>query len=158
VNLYNKSSNIKRIIFFSAIFFYCFSCNKENVSKQDEIPGDYEEMFEALNLQFNVTYNYVEMINNYQTGNKGIIKFSLADTSMIETYNSTITKDYFRLDSFKTYSSTFESLGRNKYNVNNSVFINNAWKSISIVNGVRMVSFGTTSNGSYYFYQYLLSE
>ncbi len=115
-------------------------------------------MFDALKLKFDVNYNYIELINNYQTGNKGTIQFSLTDTSMVETYNSNFTKDQFRLDSFNIYSSNFESLGRNKYNATKSLFINNAWKSISIVDGVRMVSFGTTSNGSYYFYQYLLSE
>ncbi len=143
---------------FLSVTFFCFSCNKESAVKNDKIPGDYEEMFAALNLQFNVTYNYTEMINNNLSGNKGTVKFLLADTSMIETYKSNITKDYFRLDSFKAYSSKFESLGRNKYNVNNSLFINNAWQNISFVNGVRMVSFGTTNNGSYYFYQYLLFE
>ncbi len=152
-----RSNSIKRIIFFSVIIF-CFSCNKETALKKDIIPANYQEMFDALKLQFNVTYNYIELINNYQTGNKGTIQFSLTDTSMVETYNSSITKDQFRLDSFNIYSSKFESLGRNKYSANKSLFINNAWKSISIVDGVRMVSFGTTSNGSYYFYQYLLSE
>ncbi len=150
--------NIKKIFFLPAIIFYCFSCNKETNLKEDVIPGNYQEMFDALKLKFNVNYNYIETINNYQTGNNGTIQFSLADTSMIETYNSNITKDYFRLDSFKAYSADFENFGRNKYNASRSKFINNAWKSISIVNGVRMVSFGTTSNGSYYFYQYLLSE
>ncbi len=150
--------NIKKIFFLPAIIFCSFSCNKETAAKNDILPGNYQEMFDALKLKFNVNYNYIETINNYQTGNNGTIQFSLADTSMIETYNSNITKDYFRLDSFKAYSADFENFGRNKYNASRSKFINNAWKSISIVNGVRMVSFGTTSNGSYYFYQYLLSE
>ena len=145
-----RSNSIKRIIFFSVIIF-CFSCNKETALKKDIIPGNYQEMFDALKLQFNVTYNYIELINNYQTGNKGTIQFSLTDTSMVETYNSNITKDQFRLDSFKAYSSDFVNLGRNKYSATKSLFINNAWKSISIVDGVRMVSFGTISNGSYFF-------
>ncbi len=152
-----RSNSIKRIIFFSVIIF-CFSCNKETTVKKDIIPANYQQMFDALKLKFDVNYNYIEIINNYQTGNNGTIQFSLADTSMIETYNSIVTKDYFRLDSFKAYSSDFVNLGRNKYNATQSKFINNAWKNISIVEGVRMVSFGTTSNGSYYFYQYLLSE
>jgi len=75
---------------------------------------------------------------------------------MVETYNSNVTKDYFRLDSMKAYSAKFESLGRNKYNVNDCLFINTAWQTISYVNGSSMVSFGITTNGSYYFYQYLL--
>lgn len=153
-----RSHNIKRIIFFSVVICCCFSCNKETTVKKDIIPANYQQMFDALKLRFNVNYNYVELINNYQTGNKGTIQFSLTDTSMTETYNSNVTKDQFRLDSFKVYSSNFESLGRNKYNTAKSLFINNAWKSISIVDGIRMVSFGTISNGSYYFYQYLLSE
>ncbi|HVE61811.1 MAG TPA: hypothetical protein VNA26_08325 [Chitinophagaceae bacterium] len=158
MTLYIKSKNIKKIILFSVIIFCCFSCNKETDLKKDILPGNYQEMFDALKLKFNVSYNYIEMVNNYQTGNNGTITFSLADTSMTEVYRSNVTKDYFRLDSFQVYSSNFENLGRNKYDASKSKFINNAWKSISIVDGVRMVSFGTTANGSYYFYQYLLSE
>ena len=146
---------IKKI---TALFLICYflSCNKVDPVQQDFIPINYTEMFAALNLQFDVLYNYVELINNQPTGNRGTIKFILTDTSMVESYNSQTTKDYFRLDSLKSNSAKFESWGRNKYSANNSCFINNAWQSISYVNGSSMVSFGTTSGGSYYFYQYLL--
>ena len=135
---------------------YVLSCNKPTTTPNDFVPANYSEMFKALNLQFNVTYNYVEMINNHATGNKGTIRFSITDTSMVETYNARTTKDYFRLDSLKPYSAKFESLGMNKYNITQSLFINNARENISFVNGSSMVSFGTVDNGSFYFYQYLL--
>jgi hypothetical protein len=133
------------------------SCNKGNPSPE-YVPSSYQEMFAALHLQFGVTYNYVEWINNSETGNKGTIKFSLSDTSMTETFNSIITKDRFRLDSMKAYSAKFESLGFNKYNPTESVFINSVRQTISFVNSQSMVSFGVTTNGSFYFYQYLLSK
>ena len=111
-----------------------------------------------MNLQFNVIYNYVERINNLETGNKGTIKFSLSDTSMTETFNSKVTKDHFRLDSMQAYSAKFENLGFNRYHASESVFINSARQRISFVNGQAMVSFGLTTDGSYYFYQYLLAR
>jgi hypothetical protein len=133
------------------------SCNKENPAP-DHVPSSYEEMFAALNLQFGVTYQYVERINNFETGNKGTIKFSLSDTSMTETFNSVVTKDRFRLDSMKAYSAKFESLGFNKYHPSESVFINSVRQTISFVNSQSMVSYNVTTNGSFYFYQYLLSK
>ena len=142
-------------MFFSGILVYGLSCKKEPII-QEKLPGNYEEMFAALKLQFNVTYNYVETINNYATGNRGTVRFILLDTSMVETYNSFVTKDRFRLDSLKAYSAKFENFGKNKYSVNTSVFINNAWQNISHVNDTSMVSFGITTNGSYYFYKYAL--
>ena len=142
------------------IFIACMisiSCNKGNPAP-DLIPATYEEMFAAMNLEFNVTYNYVERINNLETGNKGTIKFSLSDTSMTETFNSRVTKDRFRLDSMQAYSAKFENFGFNRYNASESVFINSARERISFVNGHAMVSFGITTSGSYYFYQYLLAR
>ena len=131
---------------------------KKNEAPPEQLPGNYVEMFNALNLQFNTTYKYVERINNFETGRNGTIRFSLSDTSMVENFNGKITKDYFRLDSMKTYSAIFVNHGEKKYNVNESLFINTARETISFVNGNSMVSFGVTVNGSYYFYQYLFSK
>lgn len=139
------------------IAFFSLSCNKTDPAP-DYVPTTYQEMFAALNLQFNVTYKYVERINNFETGNKGTIKFSIFDTSMTETFNSIVTKDHFRLDSMKAYSAKFESLGFGRYNATQSVFINSARQTISFVENQAMVSFGITTNGSYYFHQYLLSR
>ena len=119
---------------------------------------NYVEMFDALKLQFNVTYQYIETVNSQSTGRKGTVRFLLSDTSMVETFNSYVTKDRFRLDSLKAYSAKFENLGRNKYSPSTSVFINNAWQTISHVNDSSMVSFGVTTNGSYYFYKYTLTR
>ena len=112
----------------------------------------------ALNLRFNKDYHYREVINNTETGNKGKIRFSLTDTSVAETFSGYIVKDKFRLDSFKAYSCQFESMGRKKYNTNISRFINNANKNISFIDGLMMVSFDSIENGSYYYYQYLITE
>ena len=95
---------------------------------------------------------------NIETGKNGTIRFSLSDTSMIENFNGKVTKDYFRLDSMKTYSAIFVNQGEKKYNVNESLFINTARETISFVNGNSMVSFGVTVNGNYFFYQYVFSK
>src|SRR5688572_28884844 len=121
--------------------FFSICCNKTDLAP-DYAPATYTEMFAALNLQFDVSYKYVERINNFETGNKGTIRFSLSDTSMTETFNSIITKDRFRLDSMKAYSAKFESLGFGKYNTTKSVFINSARETISFVENQAMVSFG----------------
>ncbi|HET9278019.1 MAG TPA: hypothetical protein VFN95_07520 [Flavitalea sp.] len=154
------SQKLKHNISITLLLAICvlpICCTKAD-PKPDKIPSNYEEMFEALHLQFNTTYKYVERINNSETGNHGTIKFSLSDTSMVETFNSRVTKDHFRLDSMMAYSAKFESLGFNKYNATQSVFINSARQSISFVDSLSMVSFGVTTNGSYYYYQYLLSK
>ena len=142
---------------FAIACFFSVCCNKTDPAP-DYVPATYGEMFAALNLQFNVTYHYVERVNNSETGNKGTIKFSLFDTSMTETFNSVVTKDHFRLDSMKAYSAKFESLGFSRYNTTQSRFINSARETISFVENKTMVSFGVTTNGSYYFHQYILSR
>lgn len=142
---------------FVLVCLFSVCCSKKDPAPA-YVPATYGEMFTALNLQFNVTYNYVERVNNSETGNKGTIKFSLSDTSMTETFNSVVTKDHFRLDSLKAYSAKFESLGFKRYNTTQSLFINSASETISFVNNQTMVSFGVTTNGSYYFHQYILSR
>ena len=137
---------------------FLYSCNKSPQTKEEVLPGNYNEMFKALNLQFNRDYSYTERVNNAETGNKGKIRFSLMDTSITETFNGYIVHDKFRLDSFKAYSCRFESFGRKKYNTNITRFINNATQNISFVNGSKMISFDSIENGSYYFYQYIIKE
>jgi hypothetical protein len=137
-----------------AILF--FSCYKAPDIQEPDLPKNYQEMFERLKIQPNVSYRYIESINNKETGNEGLIRFSLKDSSMEETFNNVVTKDYFRLDSFQHYTSKFESFGLNKYNRVQSTFINKAQQKISHVNGVTMVSFNSIENGSYYYYQYLI--
>lgn len=137
--------------------FFSLCCTKKSTAPE-YIPSTYQDMFIALNLQFDVTYKYVERINNSESGNSGTIKFSLRDTSMTESFNSKVTKDFFRLDSMQAYSAKFENLGFNKYSASESVFINSARQTISFVNGRAMVSFGLQRGGSYYFYQYLFSK
>ena len=132
------------------------SCTKEPQDNQDVLPQNYGEMFRTLNLQLNKEYSFVEKINNAETGNKGKVRFSLKDTSITETFGTYTTKDHFRLDSLKAYSCQFQNLGNKKYNRNTSVFINNARKTLSAVNGLTMVSFDSIENGSYYYYQYII--
>lgn len=137
----------------------CVACSKElTFPTEDEQPDNYAEMFKALKLEQEVTYNYVELINNSPTGNKGTIKFSLADTSMTETYNNYTIKDHFLLDSLQPYTCKFVNMGLKGYNVHKSVFINNAQQTLSYVNGATMVSFGMVENGSYYYYQYIIKK
>jgi hypothetical protein len=142
-----------------SIFLILFlSCDKGVTEKETPVPNNYKEMFTALKIDFNTTYSYTELINNKVTGNKGTIKFSLIDTSFTEDFNSAITKDQFRLDSFKTYTCTFKNLGINRYPSNQSVLINNARRTLSFVNGRTMISFDSITNGSYYYYQYIIKE
>lgn len=135
---------------------YCLSCNKSSTEVKNNNPINYQEMFDALKIASDIQYQYTEVINNKPSGRSGTLVFSLKDTSITETYNSTVIKDYFRLDSLQAYVCKFENLGRNKYKNGESLFINNARKAISFVNGKTMVSFDSISNGSYYFYQYLI--
>ena len=148
----------KKTLFALLIAYLLCSCNKPAQQTEENLPKNYSEMFAALRLQFNKEYNYVERVNNAETGHKGKIRFALTDTSISETYNGYIVKDYFRLDSFKAYSCQFKNLGLKKHNPNISRFINNANTNISFVNGSMMVSFDSIENGSYYFYQYIIKE
>ncbi len=140
------------------LLLFCLSCNKPNPGKEKAISTNYEEMFAELKIEFNTNYKYTEIINNRATGNSGIIKFSLPDTSFTEVFNSVVTKDYFRLDSFQAYTCRFQNFGRDKYPSNQSLLINNARRQLSFVNGRTMISFDSISNGSYYFYQYIIKE
>ena len=142
---------------FLLLCIFC-SCTKEPVQTEEVLPKTYGEMFKALNLRFSKDYSYIERINNTETGNKGRIRFSLSDTSIMESFNGYIVKDHFRLDSFQAYSCQFINLGSKKYNTNISRFINNANKNLSFVNGSLMVSFDSIENGSYYYYQYIIKE
>lgn len=139
------------------ILFFCFSCNKQPVNGNKK-PGNYLEMFEALKIEADVPYHYVEVINNQQTGQSGTIVLSLKDTSITEFYNSNTIKDHFKLDSFQAYACNLVNYGRNKYKNNECLFINNARKAISHVNGRTMISFDSISNGSYYYFQYLITR
>lgn len=140
------------------LLLFCFACNKPNSAEEKPISTNYEEMFAELKIKFNTPYKYTEIINNRATGNSGTIKFSLADTSFTEIFNSIVTKDYFRLDSFQAYTCRFLNFGRDKYPINQSLLINNARRQLSFVNGRTMISFDSISNGSYYFYQYIIKE
>lgn len=146
--------------FFSILMLLCccLGCSKEIKFPEKVYPKDYQEMFEAVKLKFDITYNYVEMINNSYTGNRGTVRFSLSDTSITETFNTYTTKDYFSLDSLEGYTCKFINKGLNRHAANKSVFINNARQTLSYVNNVTMVSFSTISNGSYYYHQYILSH
>ena len=145
-------------LFFLLILFCCAGCSKEVKFPEKQRPKGYEEMFEAVKLQSDVTYTYKEMINNSYTGNRGTIRFSLSDTSMTETYNNNTTKSYFLLDSLDAYTCKFINKGLNSYDVNRSIFINNARENLSYVNNTTMVSYSTILNGSYYYHQFILSR
>lgn len=149
---------MRRTIIFLATVLYCLSCNKSSPDVKNKNPINYQEMFEALKIESDIQYNYIEVINNNPSGRSGTIVFSLKDSSITESYNSTVIKDYFRLDSLQTYVCKFENLGRNKYKNEESLFINNARKAISFVNGKTMISFDSISNGSYYYYQFLINK
>jgi hypothetical protein len=142
---------------FLAVIFFCFSCTKSSVDSKER-PSNYQEMFKALKIETDVQYNYTEVINNRLTGHSGTIILSLKDTSITESYNSNIIKDHFRLDSFQAYTCKLVNFGRNKYKNNECLFINNARKAISFVNGTTMISFDSISNGSYFYYQYLITK
>lgn len=148
---------VSSIRIFLAILLFCFSCKKISVDSKER-PSNYQEMFIALNLEPDVQYKYTEVINNHLTGRSGTIILSLKDTSITELYNSSIIKDHFRIDSFQAYTCKLVNYGRNKYKNNECLFINNARNAISYVNGITRVSFDSISNGSYYYYQYLITR
>jgi hypothetical protein len=144
--------------FFLAVVFALAACNKDlQYGHEDKGPRNYEEMFKAVNLVPGVTYTYAEMVNNSPSGKKGTIRFLLNDLSMTETYNSYTTRDHFALDSFQLYGCRFLNKGLGKHDSNKTVFINNAQTKLSRVNNVTMVSFDKLENGSYYYYQYIIS-
>jgi hypothetical protein len=162
LNIDNEYDNsyigaMKRILSLLLLLSF-FSCNKGSTEAENQPPANYMAMLKAVQLQIDVPYQYVEMVNNKATGSKGTIQFSLRDTTMTETYNSTITKDRFRLANFMTYSCDFESLGRGRYNNQDSRLINHGRRTLSRVNGQTMISFDSISNGSYYYYQYLINK
>jgi hypothetical protein len=148
---------MKRLLSLLLILSF-FSCYKDSTNAETPPPANYMAMLKAVKLQTEIPYQYVEMVNNKATGSKGTILFSLRDTTMTETYNSTITKDRFRLNNFLAYSCGFESLGRGKYSNQDSRLINHGRRTLSHVNGQTMISFDSISNGSYYYYQYIITK